>query len=256
MNNIEIKVLNPEIIQNSEQMMVTAARLTQHGHKIHDLNDFIALYEKPYSSATIENMARLPHPTIQKFSVINIVIVGASRRFLAQITRHQNEVKFMSASCQYSDYSHEADFVIPYEILDNEAAKNQYLSSCKDSLEMYEEAICNGVDHDSAAYMLPQGLRNILIISATPYQWKHMIGQRVCRRNTLETRYVMLLIWKELYNLSPMLFSPSTTGSFCQHGLCLEGKMTCGNSIAKDTTPHELLILDFSKIYKEVIDED
>ena len=31
--------------------------------------------------------------------------VGASRRFLAQITRHQNEVKFMSASLQYSNYA-------------------------------------------------------------------------------------------------------------------------------------------------------
>ena len=43
-------------------------------------------------------MGALPHPTIQKFAVITVAIVGASRRFLAQITRHQNEVKFMSAS--------------------------------------------------------------------------------------------------------------------------------------------------------------
>lgn len=256
MNNIKVKILNPEAIYNCEQMMVTAARLTQRGHKIHDLDDFMDLYEKPYSCATVKNMASLPHPTIQKFSVINVVIVGASRRFLAQITRHQNEVKFMSASCQYSDYSNEADFVIPYEILDNEAAKNQYIESCKSSLEMYEEAICNEVDHDSAAYMLPQGLRNILIISATPYQWKHMIGQRVCRRNTLETRYVMLLIWKELLYYSPMLFDPKTTGPFCQREKCLEGKMACGNLIDTIMTPHDILINDFSKIYKEDDNED
>ena len=253
MNNIEVKVLNPEIIANCEQMMVTAARLTQRGHNIHDMEDFMNLYSKDYSAATLDNMVNLPHPTIQKFGLINVVIVGASRRFLAQITRHQNEVKFMSASCQYSDYSHNADFVIPYELSDNEAAREQYLISCKDSLAMYEEAICNEIDHDSAAYMLPQGLRNILIVSATPYQWKHMIGQRICRRNTLETRYVMLLIWKELYNLSPELFSIKTTGAFCQRAKCLEGKMTCGNIIAG--TPHEILLKDFSKIYKEVNNE-
>ena len=50
-------------------------------------------------------MGALPHPTIQKFAVITVAIVGASRRFLAQITRHQNEVKFMSASLQYSNYT-------------------------------------------------------------------------------------------------------------------------------------------------------
>ena len=60
---------------------------------------------------------KLPHTTIQKFGIINIVVVGASRRFLAQITRHQNEVKYMSGSLQYSDYSEVEDFVIPYDLM-------------------------------------------------------------------------------------------------------------------------------------------
>ena len=59
------------------------------------------LYEKSFSVQTVAAMGALPHPTIQKFAVITVAIVGASRRFLAQITRHQNEVKFMSASLQY-----------------------------------------------------------------------------------------------------------------------------------------------------------
>ena len=67
----------------------------------------------------------------------------------------------------------------------------------------------------------PKGLRNVLIISATPYQWKHIIGQRVCRRNTDETRIVLLKIWKELYALSPVLFAPSLVGPFCQMDKCL-----------------------------------
>lgn len=254
MNNIEVKILNPEAVQSSEQMMVTAARLTQRGHNIRNMADFMDLYAKPYSENLVDDLTLLPHPTIQKFGIINVVVVGASRRFLAQITRHQNEIKFMSASCQYSDYSHKADFMIPYEILDNEAAKAQYLESCMDSLAMYEEAIYNSVDHDSAAYMLPQGLRNILIMSATPYQWKHMISQRTCRRNTSETRYVMLSIWKELYDLNPKLFAPKTTGPFCQRGKCLEGKMACYDPIPSTATPAYILLSDFPKLkkYKEV----
>ncbi len=57
-------------------------------------------------------------------------------------------------------------------------------------------------------YATPQGLRNVLIICATPYQWKHIIGQRVYRRNTDETRIVLLKIWQELFSLSPVLFAP------------------------------------------------
>ena len=105
MKKIEVKILNPESIDQAEKMMVCAARLTQRGHQISCLSDFMDLYEKTYQRSTVANLVKLPHPTIQKFGIINVVIVGASRRFLAQITRHQNEVKYMSASLQYSDYS-------------------------------------------------------------------------------------------------------------------------------------------------------
>ena len=206
MNKIKVAVLNPTAISEAEKMMVCAARLTQSGHKVKDLDDFLRLYDKSYTEKTVQNMASLPHPTIQKFGVINVVVVGASRRFLAQITRHQNEVKFMSASLQYSDYSDEADFVVPYELLDSQM-RFSYLSQCQDAMRKYKLLVEYELDNDAAGYLAPQGLRNVLIISATPYQWKHMIGQRVCRRNTTETRYVMLRIWEQLYELAPDLFT-------------------------------------------------
>lgn len=246
MKKIEVKILNPEVVAEAEKMMVCAARLTQRGHKIKNLDNFMALYNQEYKPETAAAMATLPHPTIQKFGAINVVIVGASRRFLAQITRHQNEVKFMSASLQYSDYSGEADFVIPYELLDKPALmKTMYLHSCKDAMDNYQAAIELGVDNDSAGYMAPQGLRNILIISATPYQWKHMIRQRICRRNTSETRYAMLRIWEALYELAPAMFSRVTTGPFCMEGSCKEGKMACGSPLWPEATPTEIIKTDF-----------
>ena len=200
MKSIEVAVLNPEVIPSAEKMMVCAARLTQRGHKIKSLDDFMALYNKSYTEDTVTTMIKLPHPTIQKFGAINVVIVGASRRFLAQITRHQNEVKFMSASLQYSDYSDDAAFAIPYEVMAR-GEEETYLTSCKLNMANYAEAVRQGLDNDAAGYMAPQGLRNVLLISATPYQWKHIIGQRTCRRNTSETRLVLLKVWDELYKL-------------------------------------------------------
>lgn len=179
MKSIEVAVLNPEVIPSAEKMMVCAARLTQRGHKIKSLDDFMALYNKSYTEDTVTTMTKLPHPTIQKFGAINVVIVGASRRFLAQITRHQNEVKFMSASLQYSDYSDDAAFAIPYEVMER-SEEETYLTSCKLNMANYAEAVRQGLDNDAAGYMAPQGLRNVLIISATPYQWKHIT--RACIR--------------------------------------------------------------------------
>lgn len=245
MNKIEVKILNPEILQDAEKTMVCAARLTQKGHKIKSLDDFIALYNKSYQPETVRAMSNLPHPTIQKFAVINAVVVGASRRFLAQITRHQNEVKFMSASLQYSDYSGEAGYVVPYEILGTEKAAG-YLAQCEAAMQKYMSMITAGVDNDAAGYIAPQSLRNVLLISATPYQWKHMISQRVCRRNTPETRYVMLKLWQELYEQSPILFSDC--GPFCLQEHCKEGKMSCGNSLEGWDTPGGILKADFPKL--------
>lgn len=229
--------------------MVFAARLTQRGHEIKDMDDLIALYEKSFSEGTLRAISSLPHPTVQKFAVITVAVVGASRRFLAQITRHQNEVKFMSASLQYSDYRSQAEFAMPYEIMTApDDLKKLYLESCKSDLDCYETLCKAGIGHDAAGYATPQGLRNVLLISATPYQWKHMIGQRTCRRNTDETRIVLLKIWQELYALSPVLFAPDKTGPFCQRDICAEGKMSCGMAIDKALTPTDILRADYPVI--------
>lgn len=155
----------------------------------------------------------------------------------------------MSASLQYSNYSGQADFVVPYEILTaSESIRRLYLESCQSDMSCYEQ-LCNAeTGHDAAGYATPQGLRNVLIISATPYQWKHMISQRVCRRNTDETRIVLLKIWQELFSLSPVLFTPSLTGPFCQMDKCLEGKMTCGRKLPGNMTPEDILRADYPAI--------
>ena len=250
MKKIEIKILNPEVIENAETMMVAMARLTQKGHKIRDMHDFELLLQQPYSEGLVKSMSALPHPTIQKFGVINIAIVGASRRFLAQITRHQNEIKFMSGSLQYSDYTDKAKFVVPYEITKYDDEQNDtkltdaYIEKCAADLAEYE-MMSKLVGKDAAGYKMPQGMRNVLLMSATPYQIKHMISQRACNRNTLETQYVMALIWEQLWPLSDLFHD---CGPFCTAGPCPEGKMCCGQPFRFDTTPTQLLDMRFPLI--------
>lgn len=238
MDKIEVKILNEDAITDGERMMVAGARLTQRGHNIKSMDDFMALYRRHYSDDTVKNMCALPHPNIQRFSLINVAIVGASRRFLAQITRHQDDVHFISASLQYSDYSSRAAFCVPYEIMRKDADHEghavyrnnyhtgNYLSVQASSMRAYEKAIACGVDNDTAGYMMPHGLRNVIVIGATPFQWKHMISQRVCRRNTSETAYVMSLVWEALIKCSAMF---DNAGPFCCEGECKEGKMSCGH---------------------------
>ena len=130
------------------------------------------------------------------------------------------------------------------------------MESCQSDMDCYERLCQMGVGHDAAGYATPQGLRNVLIISATPYQWKHMIGQRSCRRNTDETRIVMLKIWQALYKLSPALFAPELTGPFCQRGKCEEGTMACGKPLGEELKPVDILKTDYPALRKGGTHED
>lgn len=245
MKQIEIKLLNPWSLERADNMMVFAARMTQRGEKLKSIDDIEALMGRPFGPELLRTFNKLPHPTIQKFSLINVLVVGASRRFLAQITRHQNEVKFMSASMQYSDYSDVANFCEPYGLRD----KDSYYKACGNAMCEYNKIA--KYDNDAAGYIMPHALRNVLLISATPYQWKHMIQQRICRRNTDEMRIVMLKIWDELYKESPVTFSPEFVLPPCSAYNCPEGRMSCNNPIIGGCTPLELLRFDYPKLFEE-----
>jgi len=249
LDKIEVQVLNTETITTAEDMLALGARITQHSHEIKCMADLIELLHRPCTAKFVGNVSALPHPSLQKLGKVTIAVVGASRRFLGQIRTHQFGVTFVSGSLQYSDYSDDAAFCVPYTItkLDHDKPidtgygpapdyrRHEYLKSCHDALDNYRMAIeRGGLDHDAAGYMMPQGMRNVLLISAEPFEFKHMISQRICNRNTPETQFVMLRIWEELITLSPMF---DECGPFCmQPGGCLEGKMSCGHPLYNSTT--------------------
>lgn len=227
MQKVEILVLNPLGVRDAERAMLAAARLTQRGHKIRGMNDFTELYNRPINEDLVEDLCGLPHVTLQKFGVVNIMVTGLSRRALAQLTRHQNEVKFMAGSLQYSDYAGSQNYVIPPGLSPEQILVLQ--EYYKTASEIYDYLIGSGCSPDQAGYVMPQGFRTALMISATPYQWKHMIGQRICRRNTPEVRYIMLKIREQLTEIAPELFGDS--GPSCMKGVCPEGKFCCGRPV-------------------------
>ena len=251
MKNIQIKILNPNAIVENRKMMAVSARLTQQGEKIKNLSDFIKLYNKAASDEFIHAMCRLPHPILQHLVKINIIIIGISRREMTQLVRHRNDVHFISSSLQYSNFSSNYDFMIPYSIIEKgKKAENRYLADCSEIMSEYKFFNEHGIDNDACGYLSPSGLRNVLIMSATPFELRHIISQRTCRRNTKGTQYVLLKIWEELYKLDPVFFAPDVTGPFCQRGCCQEGKMSCGNPIDKSMTPSEILRKDFPLLYE------
>lgn len=242
MKKIEVAVLDSH--SNPGGMMMFLAKLTQRGHNIKCMDDLKKLYNDSISPmpATIERVAALPHGTIKRFCPITIAIVGASRRFLAQARTHQVGFNYVSASLQYSNYAGEADFVVPYALI--EASHNgkrasdfgdpidYYLESCENAMSAYN-LFAEITDNDTAGYAAPQGLRNILIMQANHEAWMNFIRSRSCNRNTNETQYVTLRIWEELLKTEDGEEMFRYAGPDCMFGACREGKMCCGKPLKK-----------------------
>lgn len=248
MRNIQVEILNPFVLKSTRDMAVLGARVTQNSKNIHGTDDFCKLYDAPYSEQFIENIMNLPHPTLQKFTKINIIVIGASRRVLAQLTRHQYGVHFMSGSLQYGDFSDTADVVIPQGL--SKEDEQEYLKLHEQSAALYKK-FAKIYGTDIAGYTTLNGMRNVLLISAEPFELKHMIRQRICRRNTSETRLVMLKIWQALYEFDPIMFSIETTGTECQCSNCKEGKFCCGSPLPAGATPYDIIAMDFGGTYAD-----
>ena len=232
MDKIEIKVL--ETHGDPGQWCAFLARLTQRGHNIKSMDDLEELFNKEHSPGLIGSIAKMPHGTIKRFAPITIAIVGASRRFLAQARTSQVGTNFVSASLQYSDYSGEADFVVPYALYEKRMQDptvnwpKLYVASCRDSMATYS-FLAEHVDNDTAGYAASQGLRNILVMKGNHQSWDYWIRMRSCNRNTVETQYVTLRIWEELLKTPYGQEFFGYSGPDCMHGACKEGKMCCGN---------------------------
>ena len=254
MNKIEVAVLQEPSNTNISGFL---ARLTQRGHEISDMNDLLELWEKPVSSKLRNSLASLHHGTIKRFDLYTVAVVGASRRFLAQIRTHQH-ADFVSGSLQYSDWSDinrasdwEKMFVVPYKFIEEPTAANVYLRECASAYNTYQTLA--RVDNDAAGFIMPNGLRNVLIIQANVQQWQYMIKLRACNRNSLETQYVMLRIWEELLKTEygEDFFNPEHTGADCSTSSCHEGKFCCQAPWDKGEYPGVLLRTYFPLLYKE-----
>ena len=232
MNKIEVAVLDQH--NNPAQVMLFLAKLTQRGHKIHNMSDLKELLTKSAEpkSESVARVAALPHGSIKRFTPITVAVVGASRRFLAQARTHQVGFNYVSASLQYSDYSVSTrdNFVVPYPILQDEDLTEAYLNQCEQAMKQYA-LLSKAADNDSAGYAAPQGLRNILIMQANHQAWSYFIMLRGCNRNTIETQYVTLRIWEELLKTPYGKEMFSMAGPNCLYGACKEGAFACSNSL-------------------------
>ena len=230
MNKIEVRLVQKPLV-NPVKFIANATRLTfkttipfKDEIKYEPTTDF--------DKSIVENLVKADHSPLEQISY-SVMVIGASRAFLAQITRHRL-ASYVSASTHYSNWPN-ANFVVPIEVYEKceEINSNEplkfYIDACNESHQNYikmQETF--NLDHGVARSLLPLGFRNNLLITANIREWLSIIQLRACGRNQSEIAYVTWLIRNLLIAECPEIFENS--GPACSRtGKCSEGKLCCGH---------------------------
>ena len=247
MDKIQVQLVDHTKLDDN---IAIACSVTRAANKVQTLNDFWKQVPQ-WSNKKVNEILQLPHSKLARFVDLYFVIVGSSRRFLAQITTHKIGIDIISGSLQYSNWSKRAIdnmFVVPYHMLDwddieDNYAKAGYLSACKSQYQLYKNMSGAGIPTDELGYLMPEGLRNVLYIKVNLAELMYIGNQRLCRRNTEETRYVVGLMIEQAVKelgIDDSLFMPS-----CYSGVCKEGKYSCRKPYNEKPTISEILDVEF-----------
>ena len=140
--------------------------------------------------------------------------VDCSVRVLGQLTRHRH-LSFTVKSARGSEFD---EVVFPQEIADrsreffddegewSEAMEDFKRSVTRHLLEVYKDAIGDGLPHQDAAYALPQGVLTSMVVTGNLRAWYEYLPKRLCKRAMPEHRKVAEMIYAELKKAMPEIF--------------------------------------------------
>lgn len=155
---------------------------------------------KPLGAKIIPSVLAMGHTSVFEHVLYSFVILGASRSFLAQITRHRI-ASYTSGSQHYqvySDYgSRGHSGVVGDEV---------YQAAIQHSMGAYDQLIDNGHPPYEARQVLPNAMENNLVFTLNARSLVNFLSLRLCKRNTAEIADVAGKIETLLLDHFPELF--------------------------------------------------
>ncbi|WP_282191788.1 FAD-dependent thymidylate synthase [Adlercreutzia caecimuris] len=151
---------------------------------------------------------------------------GVSRALTHQLVRHRI-ASFNQQSQRYVKFKGEIPVVKPATVADNAETSALFDEAIECVTRAYRTLVEIGVPAEDARYLLPNAAETKIVITMNVRELLHFFELRCCNRAQWEIRD---LAWKMLElarPTAPCIFADA--GAPCVHGICPEGKMTCGN---------------------------
>lgn len=174
----------------------------------------------------MQKLVEMGHTSLLECADFGFIFAGASRVFLAQITRHR-VASYTSGSQQYQAHD-DFPYVTPDTIAGNEEATRIY-TECMGDINTAYVRLKELVGKDDARYVLPGAASNHLYAK---FNLREIVGplmtQRLCRRNTPEPRGNMQMMIRQMCGAG---FEDCVRFGGCAcitEGRCDQGRMCCG----------------------------
>ena len=149
---------------------------------------------------------------------------GVSRALSHQLVRH----RIASYSQQSQRYVKMDGFayVVPPSVQKDPEAMGVFTRTMEEINEAYKR-LAGVVQHEDARYVLPNACETKIVFTFNCRSLYNFFEHRCCERAQWEIRRLAYQMLGEVKKVAPLLFSKA--GPSCTtHGICPEGKMSCG----------------------------
>jgi len=179
---------------------------------------------KEKAESFIKKLLNLGHYSPIEHVSFTFAIEGVSRALSHQMVRH----RIASYSQKSQRYVNEDNFtyIIPPTVAKNPEAVLIFRDQMDKIQEAYRQ-LCGLVHHEDARYVLPNACETKFVMTMNARSLYNFFHLRCCMRAQWEIRELAEIIYKEVKNVAPALFS--VAGPSCvSQGACSQGKMSCG----------------------------
>jgi len=196
----ELKVKLLTAPQDPIKMMWLAARNCYFKGGLDELEK---TYDKGDAVNLLTRIKKMGHLSILEQVPYQIGVEGASRSFLAQMTRHRVGWSYAVQSQHYQKHN-DFDFK-ELEHYPTPEHRTEYLNLMEDINIFYKKLIADGTPKYIAREVLPNATSVHLVMSANLSSLNHFWNLRLTKNNTPEIRKVAKKIYDEVIEHTPEL---------------------------------------------------
>lgn len=162
---------------------------------------------------------------------LSFAVSNVSRACTHQLVRHRH-MSFSQKSQRYVKEKGEFDYVIPHSIKNNPILKEKFENFIKETSNLYQEFVNEGIAAEDARSILPNAATSSLVASLNLRELIHLANLRLCTRAQLEIRLMVKAMCEEVIKAEPWLAEYLVPK--CQRlGYCDEDK-SCGRIKTKE----------------------